>query len=328
MTACAMPPQSHQAHCQAADNLSQWPKKENEGAWHLKKAGGTPVPPAVAALWEDRMAKQFKWRVIWPIFAVVLTASLLACASRPQLRPKVQAYPSQFPYSVNFKGLAIAVVPFDGVRDVYSDPADPSPRKPDFDWLKAGVRPIRIILANEGSQPVLVDPSQITCIDTRGVTYKAYGPREAGDAVVASEAFRTHLRRGLAGALVGGALGAGMGAALGAATSYGGYAATGAAVGAAWGGAWGGTQGLFVGVAKSRAELERRVRGLLDSQQLKRIVLAPGMTGDGLVFFPAVPVAAVRLVLATPDRQASWTVEVEISPSATLAPVFPPNPHP
>jgi hypothetical protein len=275
------------------------------------------------------MAKQVKLRVIWPSLAVFLAVSLLACASRYQLRPKVQSYPSQFPYSVNFKGLAIAVVPFDGLRDVYSDPADLKPRKPDFDWLKAGVRPIRIILANEGSQPVLVDPSQITCSDTRGVVYHAYGPREAGDAVVSSEVFRAHLRRGLAGALVGGALGAGMGAALGAATSsYRGYAATGAAVGAAWGGAWGGAQGLFVGVAKSRAELEQRVRGLIESQQLQRIVLAPGMTGDGLVFFPAVPVAAVRLVLATPDRQASWTVEVVVPPSATLAPVFQPNPQP
>jgi hypothetical protein len=274
------------------------------------------------------MAKQVKTWVIWPTLATLIAASLLACASRSQLTPKVQAYPSQFPNSVNFKGLAIAVVPFEGGRDVYSDPADPKPRKPDFDWLKAGVRPVRIILANESSQPVLVDPAQITCIDPRGVAYQAYAPREAGDAVVSSEVFRSHLRRGLTGALVGGALGAGLGAALGAATSYGGYAASGAAVGAAWGGAWGGAQGLFVGVAKSRAELERRVRGLIASQQLKSIVLAPGMTGDGLVFFPAVPVAAVQLVLATPDRQASWTVLVEVSPSATLAPVFPANPNP
>jgi hypothetical protein len=274
------------------------------------------------------MVNPVKLRLVWPILAVFLATFLLACASRPQLHPKVQAYPSQFPYSVNFKGLAIAVVPFDGVRDVYSDPADPKPRKPDFDWLKAGVRPTRIILANDSAPPVLVDPSQITCIDPRGVTYRAYGPREAGDAVVSSEVFRAHLRRGLTGALAGGALGAGLGAALGAATSYRGYAASGAAVGAAWGGAWGGAQGLFVGVAKSRAELKRRVRNLIDSQQLKRIVLAPGMTGEGLVFFPAVPVGAVRLVLATPDRQASWTVEVEVSPSATLAPVFPASPTP
>ncbi len=127
---------------------------------------------------------------------------------------------------------------------------------------------------------------------------------------------------------MGGTLGAGMGAALGAATSYGRYAGSGAAVGAAWGGAWGGAQGLFVGVARSRTELESRVRGLSDSRQVRQTVLAPGMTGDGLVFVPAVPVAAVRLVLASPDRQASWTVEVEVASPSTLAPVFPTTPSP
>jgi hypothetical protein len=274
------------------------------------------------------MVKLAMTRLIWVFLAVSLAVSVLACASRSTLRPRLQASPSQFPYSVNFKGLAIAVVPFDGRRDVYSDPADPKPPAPDFDWLKAGVRPTRIILANQSPQAVLVDPSQITCIDTRGVVYQAYAPREAGDAVVHSEAFRAHLRRGLAGALVGGALGAGVGAALGAATSYRGYAASGAATGAAWGGAWGGAQGLIVGASRTPADLERRLRGLIDSRQLRQTVLAPGMTGEGLVFFPAVPLAAVRLVLSSPDRQVSWTVEVEVSPAVNPAQVLPTNPEP
>jgi hypothetical protein len=272
------------------------------------------------------MLKLVKLRVAWPILTIFLATSLLACASRTQLRPKVQAYPSQFPYSVNYQGLAIAVVPFDGRRDVYSDPADPRPPRPDFDWLKAGVLPTRIILANESPQAILVDPSQITCIDTRGVTYQAYAPREAGDAVVSSEAFGAYLRHGLKSALVGGALGAGVGAALGAVTSYRGYAASGAAVGAAWGGAWGGAQGLIVGAPRSRADLERRVRSLIDSRQLRQTVLGPGMTSEGLVFFPTVPIQTVRLVLAHPDRQAAWTAEIEVSPPVAPAPVFPTNP--
>jgi hypothetical protein len=274
------------------------------------------------------MVKLAKPWVAWLFLAAGLAVFGLACASRSTLRPHVQVNPNQFPHAANFKGLAIAVVPFDGLRDVYSDPADPRPPKPDFDWLKAGVRPTRIILANESPQAVLVDPTQITCIDTRGITYKAYTPREAGDAVVASEVFGVHLRRGLAGALVGGALGAGMGAALGAATSYRGYASSGAAVRAAWGGAWGGAQGLIVGTARSRADLERRVRGLIDSRQLHRNVLGPGMTQEGLLFFPAVPVAAVRLVLADPDRQATWTVEIEVGPPVAPAQVFPATPAP
>jgi hypothetical protein len=126
---------------------------------------------------------------------------------------------------------------------------------------------------------------------------------------------------------VGGALGAGVGAALGTVSSYRGYAASGAAAGAAWGGAWGGVQGLFVGVAQSRADLERRVRSLIETRQLPKTVLGPGMTREGLVFFPAVNLAAVRLVLADPDRQATWIVEIEVSPPVTSVQVFPANPE-
>jgi hypothetical protein len=256
---------------------------------------------------------------IWPIFAF-LAASFLSCAPRVQLKPKIQSYPGQFPHSLNSRGVAIAVVPFDGFRDVYGEPRDPRSARPDFDWLKAGVRPTRIILANNSQQAVLVDPSQITSVDHRGVIYQTYTPREAGDAVVSSEAFRAHFRKGLKGAVAGAALGAGLGVALGAVGSYRGYAAGAAAAGAAWGGAFGGVQGLFVGLAGSRAELERRVRALMESQALRPTVLSPGMTADGLVFFPVTPFQAVRLLLADPDRQGTWTAEVGVS--------MPPLPQP
>ncbi len=261
------------------------------------------------------MANLAKPRMAWPVLAALLAAAFLGCASKAQLRPKVQNHPSQFPHSLNFKGLAIAVVPFDGLRDVYSAPGDSKAAKPDFDWLKAGVRPTRIILANEAQEAFFLDPSQITCVDDQGVVYQAYGPREAGDAVVASEAFRAHLKRGLRGALVGGALGAGVGAALGAAISgyYRGYRGSGAAQGAAVGGILGGVQGLFVGAATGRADLERRVRGLIDTQQLPETILSPGMTQEGLVFFPAKPFRAVRLVVADAARQAAWIVEIEVA---------------
>jgi hypothetical protein len=257
-----------------------------------------------------KLAKKF---LVVTMAALLSASAFLACAPRTQLRPKVQSFPGQFPYSLNSRGVAIAVVPFDGFRDVFSDPRDPGPRRPDFDWLKAGVRPTRIILANDSQQAVLVDPVQVTCVDHSGAVYQAYTPREAGDAVVSSEAFRTHFKKGLKGAVAGAALGAGLGAALGSVGSYRGYAAAGAAAGAAWGGAFGGVQGLFVGLAGSRAELERRVRALMDSQALTPTVLSPGMSRDGLVFFPAVPFRAVRLVLAGPDRQGAWNAEIPVS---------------
>jgi len=170
----------------------------------------------------------------WTVLAVFLAAFVTACAPKTLPNPKVQSLPSQFPYNVNDKGLAIAVVPFDGQRDVYADPANPRPVRPDFDWLKAGVRPTRIILANDSPQAVLVDPSQVTCIDNQGVVHQAYTTREAVNAVVASQAFGAHVRSGLRRGLAGAALGAGVGAALGSVSSYGGYAAAGAAAGAAW----------------------------------------------------------------------------------------------
>lgn len=267
------------------------------------------------------MVKLAKPRLAWSVLMVFLLAFLPACASKSKLRPKVQPDPRRFPNSLVVDGLAVAVVPFNGLVDVYWDPADPKPVKPDFKWLKAGVRPTRIILANDSSQGVLVDPTQIACIDTQGVAYQAYSPEEASDAVIASEAFGAHLRRGLKGALVGAAIGAGLGAAVGAISGgrdyydYWGYRRyRGIDVGesAAWGGALGGVGGLVVGVARSRDDLERRVRRVIDRHQLPEAVLSPGMTRDGLVFFPAVPLKAVRLVLADPDRQAAKTVYIEV----------------
>ncbi len=247
------------------------------------------------------------------VLAALLAAALLACAARTPLRPRVQTHPSRFPHSLGSQGVVVAAVPFDGRRDVFSDPGDPRPARPDLDWLKAGVRPTRIILANDSPEAIRVDPTQVTAVGEGGLVYQAYAPREAADAVVASEAFGAHLRRGLKGALTGGALGAGVGAALGAVTGYRGYAGSAAAQGAAWGGILGGVQGLMVGAAGGREELERRVRLLIDTRQLTAAELSPGMTREGLVFFPAAPISAVRLVLATADRQASWTMEVPVS---------------
>lgn len=276
------------------------------------------------------MVKLAKPLIAWSILVLLLLASVSACASKSKIRPKVQPDPRRFPNSLVFDGLAVAVVPFDGLRDVYWDPADPKPVKPDFNWLKAGVRPTRILLANDSPHAVLVDPAQITCLDDKGLTYQAFTPQEASDAVVASEAFRAHLLSGLKGAAVGAAIGAGVGAAAGAITGgrdyydywgYRRYRGIDAAEGAAWGGALGGVGGLVVGVAGSREDLERRVRRVIDNHQLPEALLSPGMTRDGLVFFPAVPLQAVRLVLAEPDRQAARTVHIEVALPSTPQPV-------
>lgn len=275
---------------------------------------------------EDPLRRLATPKAAWPVLLIFLAAAFLACGSKSKLRPRVQPDPRQFPNSLEYEGLVIAVVPFDGQRDVYWDPADPRPVKPDFKWLKAGVRPTRIILANESQEAVFLDPSQVTLIDPQGVPYQAYSPQEAGDAVVKSEAFRAHLRGGLGGAVLGAAIGAGLGAAVGAVSGgrdYYGYRGYGrsrgsAAEGAAWGGALGGVGGLFVGAAKGKANLERRVRQVIETKQFPETFISPGMTQEGLVFFPVVPLKAVRLVLVDKNREATRTLEVGV--------VLPPTP--
>ena len=113
-------------------------------------------------------------RVAWPVLMIFLTVTCLACAANRRPHPKAQIIPHKYPNFADFAGLAIAVVPFDGTRDVYSDPQDPKPAKPDFDWLKAGVRPTRIIMANDSQEPVFLDPSQISCVNDQGMVYQAY----------------------------------------------------------------------------------------------------------------------------------------------------------
>ena len=64
------------------------------------------------------MAKPATPRLAWSILVIFLLASMGACASKSKLRPKVQPDPRRFPNSMAFDGLAVAVVPFDGLRDV------------------------------------------------------------------------------------------------------------------------------------------------------------------------------------------------------------------
>lgn len=228
------------------------------------------------------------------VFLILITFIAASCAGVQPPKPKVMLPPTSYPNSKMAEGVAVAAIPFDPRRDVYSDPNDASPRKPDFNWFKAGVCPTRFIFNSESGTAYAIDPSQITCKDANGTTYKAFDVREAGDAVVASEAFSSYVRGALAGALLGAALGAGLGAALGGAIGGARWAARGAAIGAASGG----TQGMVLGAGGNRAAMEARVRLLLMSNYLQPRLLTQGITHDGIVYFPAVNIVSARIVLA------------------------------
>jgi len=232
--------------------------------------------------------------LVWVVLLAFISALLSSCATPVPPQPKVVTPAAGYPNSVNVSGVTVAAVPFDPNRDMYAAPNDPQPRKPDFNWFKAGVCPIRLIFNTDTDVPYVINPLQITCMDAAGIIYQPYDAKEAGDAVVASEAFSAHVRGAVAGAILGAALGAGLGAAVGGIAGGRGAAATGAAIGASFGG----VEGLLVGSAASRSQMEARVRHLLFEKMLRTQILGRGMFYDGLVYFPAVPITAIRVVLA------------------------------
>jgi len=246
--------------------------------------------------------------LVWIVLAVFVSALVSSCATPEPPQPKVLMPAANYPNAVNVGGVTVAAVPFDPHRDLYAAPNDPHPRKPDFNWFKAGVCPTRLIFNNDADVPYVVNPLQITCTDAAGVTYQPYNPKEAGDAVVASEAFAAHVRGALAGAILGAALGAGLGAAVGGIAGGGGSAARGAAIGAGFGGA----EGLLVGSAASRSQLESRIRQLLYAKTLRIETLGRGMFGDGLVYFPAVNITSVRVVLAEAEGPGLLDINIPV----------------
>jgi hypothetical protein len=54
----------------------------------------------------------------------------------------------------------------------------------------------------------------------------------------------------------------------------------------------------MVGSSFSRSQLESRIRSLLYARTLPIQTLGKGMFGDGLVYFPAVNITAIRIILA------------------------------
>jgi hypothetical protein len=233
-------------------------------------------------------------KIICMVALTTYSVVILSCAGVQAPKPKVQLSPSQYPNSRTFDGVAIAVLLFDPYRDLYADPNDPNPRKPDFNWFKAGVCPTRFIFSNESQNQIMIDPSQITCVDNKGVTYVPYNAKEAGDAIVSSEAFGSYVRGAVAGAVVGALIGAGLGAALGGGLGGRAWAARGAAIGAASGGG----QGLVLGSVRNRSAMEMKVRSLMISNQLMPKPLSTGMTHEGLIYFPAVQIQSVRVLLS------------------------------
>jgi hypothetical protein len=247
--------------------------------------------------------------LVWLVIVSFLISTICSCAGVQAPKPKVLMPAASYPNSITVSGVSIAAVIFDPNRDIYASPNEVRPRKPDFNWFKAGVCPTRFIIENHSNQSIQVDPTQITCTDMAGVTYKPYDAREAGDAVVASEAFNSYVRGAIAGAIIGAAIGAGLGAALGGIVGGRGWAGGGAALGAVAGGG----EGLVLGSVANRQAMENRARILLISNQLQAKALGQEMTDDGLIYFPAVNIKSIKLLIAVWGGQQVIRVDLPVT---------------
>jgi hypothetical protein len=256
-----------------------------------------------------RNHKRFGKKLVWWVAGGFFTATILSCATVKPPRPKVVFPPVSYPNSATVAGVSAAAVLFEPNRDMYAAPHDAGQKRQDFNWLEAGICPARLILENGSDRPVTVDPTQITCTDAAGVTYKPYSPQEAGDAVVSSEAFNAYVRGAIAGALLGAALGAGLGAAVGGVAGGGRWAGRGAAIGATSGG----TQGLVLGSVANRQALEIRVRTVLLANQLQPKVLSRGMSHEGLVYLPVKEIRAIRMLLAAEGGHEVINIEIPVT---------------
>ncbi len=246
--------------------------------------------------------------ISWACLVFFLVA-LTSCATYQPLKPRVMLHPTGYQNFITVEDISIAAIPFNPYRSMYADPNDPSPNKPPYNLLEAGVCPVRLIFVNESSGPIFIDPSQIVCIDVNGVTYQPFGVDEAGDAIVASQAFQSWVKGAVAGAVAGSLIGAALGAAIGGAVGGHDYARRGAIVGGVSGGATGAAEG---GLA-FRIRMERQIRQMLARDQLKQMTLSPNMRMDGVVLFPAVNLQTIQILLEDPESDWSRQVEIPIA---------------
>lgn len=247
-----------------------------------------------------------RMKVISCLCLVFGLLTFTGCATYQPIKPRVVLHPTQYQNSITYEGISVAAIPFNPQRSMYADPQDPNPHKPTYNWLEAGVCPVRLIVFNESNDPVYVDPAQIICSDTNGTIYQPFNETEAGDTIVASQAFKSWVKGAVAGAVVGSLIGTALGAAIGGAIGGHDSVRRGAVIGGVTGGASGSAQG---GMAL-QIQMERQIRLTLARDHLKPMTISPGGRHDGIILCPAVDLQAVQILLEDPEYQ--WSQEIEM----------------
>lgn len=193
---------------------------------------------------------------------------LPACGVRYQnIKPRVMKPASQIADSQTQDGVSVAAEGY-----AYSGQG--------INYIKAGIHPIKVVVTNSSSTPMLVNPEQVLAYGSDGQMYLTYQVQEATALVINSHELEAVAQGAAGGALAGAALGALVGLAVGAIFNVNkGNTALAGALGGGLGGAAGGMKGML-------AKLRNGAQFEISSNALRQSVVAPGFTVSGWLYFP------------------------------------------
>ena len=245
----------------------------------------------------DAVHRRMFYRTLLFIF---VASVLLGCAPKklPPLIFPQSLYPADtYPLHASMDGVIVAIVPHSPGQSMYVDPRKPSlvPDDVPLNILEAGIFPIRVIITNRRDGELVIEPSQIFCLND-DTPYKTYRPKQAVNMVVKSRTFR----RAVKGTRVGPLLKSIFGGELlfSAATASVGGAVSGGITGGVGGAAKGVTKKVLARATQYEDALAKLLHDQAETSALRPHILMPGFTTDGIVYCPStIAVRAVRLTI-------------------------------
>jgi len=209
-----------------------------------------------------------KNRAMAMISFVGLFFLLVTCASTSQnITPHVVQPAHQLPNSKTTGTISVGA-------EAYSYPGK------GLNYLKAGIHPLRVTISNDGNTSVQISPESVLVHSTNGELYMTYTPQEAAQLVTNSHAIEEAAKGAASGALTGAAIGSIVGLLTAAIFDVdpGSLVTT----GAIYGGIAGGIQGVEAWLIKLREAAQAEI----NNKALRRIIVPPGLTMSGWLFFP------------------------------------------
>jgi hypothetical protein len=233
-----------------------------------------------------------------PLLAAVLLAA--GCESY-QRKPLPFRMPSDYPNAKEVEGvqLGAAVLRDRGeAKQIFG-----------FDIIKAGVLPVQVVIADNGNQAVVIDPTQTFLVESGGRVWPVLAQEVAAERI-SKETGWGELGPGAGkGALLGTAVGALGGLAIGILTrAHTGEAVLGGAVvGAAGGAVIGGAKGL-----SEHGEVEHKILRDLRDRSMDNRQVHRGEIGHGVIFFgtEAQGASMLKLRIKAVETGAAYTVDM------------------